>query len=176
MTTTGGSGERGGSRVVLMCGVAGSGKTTYAKRLETEGYVRLSIDEAVWNRFGRYGIDYAPPRYPEYSAAVEGALRDRLVALVRQGHDVVVDFSFWRRATRDEYKRLIEDAGGQWRLVYLKVAPTVLRGRLDERRQRFDADAAFPITDDMLRSYLGAFEEPSGEGEEVITSPEPESD
>ena len=40
-----------------MCGVAGSGKTTYAQRLEAEGYVRLSIDEEIWQRFGRFGID-----------------------------------------------------------------------------------------------------------------------
>lgn len=30
------------SRVVLMCGIAGAGKTTYARRLERDGYVRLS--------------------------------------------------------------------------------------------------------------------------------------
>jgi signal recognition particle GTPase len=34
-------------RVVLMCGLAGSGKTTYATQLEVQGYVRLSIDEEV---------------------------------------------------------------------------------------------------------------------------------
>jgi predicted kinase len=51
------------SRVVLMCGIAGSGKTTYAQRLERDGYVRLSIDEEVWRRFGRYGLDYEPAAY-----------------------------------------------------------------------------------------------------------------
>ncbi len=158
-------------RVVLMCGVAGAGKTTYAQRLECEGYIRLSIDEEVWSRFGRYGINYDSTQYREHSAAVEKELRHRLVSFIQQGRDVVVDFSFWRRATRDAYKRLIEDAGGRWRLVYLKVDPAVLRARLHERRERFDANAAFPITDDILTSYLAGFEEPSGEGEEVITSP-----
>ena len=33
------------SKVVMMCGVCGSGKTTYAKQLEKNGFVRLSIDE-----------------------------------------------------------------------------------------------------------------------------------
>lgn len=157
--------------VVLMCGVAGSGKTTYAQRLESEGYIRLSIDEEVWSRFGRYGIDYDAAQYREHSAAVEKELRHRLVSLIQQGCDIVVDFSFWRRATRDRYKRLIEDTGGRWRLVYLKVDPDVLRARLHERRQRFDANAAFPITDHILASYLAGFEEPTGEGEEVITAP-----
>ncbi|MEV1201147.1 AAA family ATPase [Microbispora rosea] len=42
-------------RVVMMCGVAGAGKTTYAQELEQRGYARLSIDEAVWALIGRDG-------------------------------------------------------------------------------------------------------------------------
>lgn len=157
--------------VVLMCGIAGSGKTTYARQLEDAGYVRLSIDEEVWERFGRYGVDYTPAQYAEHSATVENDLRDRLVWLVGERRNVVVDFSFWQRRTRDEYKRLVVAAGGRWRLIYLKTDPDVLRERLNTRRRRFDANAAFPITDGILADYLAAFEEPSGEGEEIVTAP-----
>ncbi len=83
----------------------------------------------------------------------------------------MVDFSFWQRARREHYTRLIEDVGGRWRLLYLKVDPALLRQRLDERSRRFDANAAFPITKKLLTSYLADFEEPNGEGEEVLTSP-----
>lgn len=74
--------------MVLTCGPPGAGKTTYARRLETAGYIRLSIDEEVCSRFGRYGVDYEPHRYAELSATAESALRDRLAALIREG---------WRR-------------------------------------------------------------------------------
>ncbi|WP_407991977.1 AAA family ATPase [Kitasatospora sp. CMC57] len=40
--------ERG--LVVMMCGLPGSGKSTYARALEGRGYTRLSIDEVVWSR------------------------------------------------------------------------------------------------------------------------------
>ena len=168
-----GEGARGGPLVVLLCGVAGSGKTTYAQQLELEGYVRLSMDEEIWARFGRYGIDYESADYDRLSAAAEDVLRERLVTLIRQGRDVVVDFSFWQRANRDRYKRLVEAAGGTWRLVYLRVDPAVLRQRLDERAERCDANAAFPITRDTLDAYLAGFEEPRGEGEEVIALGDP---
>ena len=46
----------------------------------------------------------------------------------------------------------------------------MLTQRLEERTQRFDANAAFPITHDLLASYLASFEEPNGEGEVVINS------
>jgi AAA domain len=65
---------------------------------------------------------------------------------------VVVDFSFWRAAQRLRYKQLVEECGGEWKLVYLEAAPEVLRQRLKQRSERFDANAAFPITPDVLSS------------------------
>ena len=61
------------SLVVLMCGIAGAGKTTYAQKLEAQGYIRLSKDEEIWERFGRYGIDYDPSLYQEHLGSVEAA-------------------------------------------------------------------------------------------------------
>jgi len=43
--------------VLLMCGVSGAGKTTYSKQKEQEGYVRLAIDELIWEDYGVYGVD-----------------------------------------------------------------------------------------------------------------------
>jgi septin family protein len=51
--------------IIMMCGVAGSGKTTYAQQLEKEGFVRLSIDEEIWKVNGRYGIDYPAEKYSD---------------------------------------------------------------------------------------------------------------
>jgi predicted kinase len=153
---------------VLICGIAGAGKTTYAKELEAQGFVRLSIDEEVWERFGRYGVDYDPSMYDKYSADAEAVLRERLTELVRSGRDVVVDYSFWERSTRDRYKRLVVEAGGCWELVYLKVSPERLRQRLAARRGRYDANAAFPITDALLERFVAGFQEPDGEGETVV--------
>ncbi len=51
-------------------------------------------------------------------------MRRRLVDVVGQGCDVVVDLSFWRRASRDRYKQLVETAGGRWRLLYLQSGTT----------------------------------------------------
>jgi hypothetical protein len=51
---------------------------------------------------------------------------------------------------------------------YLKANEAVLRARLTERAERFDANAAFPIADELLTQFLSAFEAPSDEGEEVV--------
>ncbi|WP_047982570.1 AAA family ATPase [Ornithinibacillus contaminans] len=154
--------------VVMMCGIAGSGKTTFAQQLEKEGFVRLSIDEEVWATNGRYGIDYPVEKYREYSDEAHVRLRKRLVKLIHDKKQVVVDSSFWQRKERDDFKQLIERAGGKWMLLYLKVHPDELRKRLNIRSQRFDANAAFPITEEILTSFLNSFEPPKGEREVVI--------
>ena len=106
--------------MVLLCGVTGSGETTFAQQLGTEGNARLS-------------------------AAAEDILRQRLVSLIRQGCEGLLDFSFWQRATRDRYKRLVEATCRTWRLLHLHVDPAVLGQRLHDRDKRFDANASFPI-------------------------------
>ncbi|MGP1910579.1 AAA family ATPase [Metabacillus sp. JX24] len=154
--------------VVIMCGLAGSGKTTLSQKLEKSGFVRLSIDEEVWSANGRYGIDYPIEKYREYLNQAHLRLRNKLVRLIHNKEQVVVDSSFWRKAERVEYKQLIEAAGGKWCIIYLKVSHADLLNRLKVRSNRFDANAAFPITEDILTGFLNRFEVPNGEGEIVI--------
>ena len=68
--------------VVLMCGLAGSGKTTFSQRLEAKGFARLSFDELVWSRAGRFGVDYDPADYQRHLEAARPVLQERLVALM----------------------------------------------------------------------------------------------
>ena len=153
-----------------MCGLAGSGKTTFAQALEARGFTRLSVDEELWSRYGRFGVDYPADRYAELSARVRLEMRQRMVTLVEQGRNVVVDSAFWQRAARDEVKALVESHGGRWRLVYLQLELDELRQRLAVRAERCDANAAFVITDEILAGYVADFEPPQGEGEEDGTA------
>jgi predicted kinase len=155
--------------VHLLAGLTGSGKTTYARRLEAEGVLRLSVDEEVFARHGRYGVDYPEHEYPERERPVVRDIRNRLAEAVRAGRSVVLDYGLWLRTEREEYKKLVEDAGGTWRLIHLKVDKAELLRRLAERNQRSATDAnALTVTPEMLDDFFARFEEPSGEGEEII--------
>src|SRR5690242_20047234 len=87
--------------VVMMCGVAGSGKTTFSQQLEKEGFVRLSIDEEIWATNGRYGVDFPIEKIEEYKKVAERKLRNQLIQLIHDKEQVVIDFSFWDRARRE---------------------------------------------------------------------------
>lgn len=154
--------------VFLLCGLTGSGKTTYAKKLEATGVVRLSPDEEVFARHGAYGIDYPEHEYFDRERPVIAEIRERLHDLVRAGHSVVLDQGLWRREDRDDYKRLVEEAGGAWRLLYFKADRDLLLDRLAERNRRLGDPNALQVSREALEDFIGRFEEPSGEGEQVI--------
>jgi predicted kinase len=156
--------------VVLMCGLAGSGKTTVSKQVEARGFLRLSFDEQLWESCGRFGIDYPAEAYPRMQDVARAILMDRFLEALAERTPTVIDSAFWNRAARDGHKALVEDHGGSWRLLYLKADPGLLRRRLSIRAERFDANAAFPITDDVLDRFLRSFEPPDGEGEIVVAA------
>jgi predicted kinase len=152
--------DSGTATVFMMCGVAGSGKTTFAQNLQRYGCVRLSIDEEIWSTYGRYGIDYAAEKYLEYQQTAEHRLRRILIECLERGSNVVIDYSFWRRSKRDEYRALIKDHHRPAQLIYMQADLRTLKTRLREREQRFDANAAFAITEATLSQYLWGFEAP----------------
>lgn len=154
--------------VYLLCGLTGSGKTAYAKRLEAEGCARLSIDELVHARHGRYDVDYPASHYPRHYEEAVSELDRRLVELLEANQSVVLDHGLWQRLDRDRYKALVEAQGGRWELLYFKVEPSVLRRRLAQRNQQGGANALI-VSDDMLTDFIARFEAPSGEGERVLS-------
>ena len=89
-----------------MCGPAGSGKSTVARELEAKGMTRLSFDREAWRR----GI-HVMPLPAEVHEEIERELRARLIALVKRGGDVVLDFSFWSRRSRRAYRDLLRPLG-----------------------------------------------------------------
>ena len=154
---------------VLMCGVAGSGKTTFAMALEDAGFLRLSIDEELWRRHGRYGLDFPAADYPALLEPVRVWMQAQVAEAVRAGQAVVIDSSFWSRAHREAFKAEVEGAGGRWRLIYLHAQPELLQRRLAARREQPDQRGAIPVDDAMLARFLRSFEAPIGEGETTVT-------
>ncbi|MFG3165452.1 AAA family ATPase [Streptomyces sp. NPDC048232] len=160
-------GREAGSVVYLLVGLAGSGKTTYAQhRLEPAGALRLSVDELVHARHGSYGVDYPERDYFALETPVVAEVRERLVELVAAGRDVVLDHGLWLRSARQEWKKLVEEAGGRPQLLFFPVERAELLRRLEERNLREDANA-LTVTESALDDFYARFEPPEGEGEEI---------
>ena len=78
--------------VYLLVGGASDGRVAYARALEAQGAVRIPV--------GDHG---------------------ELAGHVAAGRDVVLDHGLEDGRRRDEYKRLVDEHGGQWCLINFTV-------------------------------------------------------
>ncbi|KAJ9614135.1 hypothetical protein H2200_002271 [Cladophialophora chaetospira] len=158
--------------VVMTCGLAGAGKSTLSRELVQAHptFERISIDVVLHAKHGVYRVDYPAEKHEEFqNQAAEECDARLLELLIVEDHDIMVDQSFYRKADRDEVKRLVESHGARWILVYLNATKEVLWKRIQDRRQGVrDADFAYDVTEQVLDRYLRGFDVPKGEGEIVI--------
>jgi predicted kinase len=139
-----------------MCGPAGSGKTTVARDLERAGLVRLSFDEEAWRR----GIR-VQPLPPDVRADIERHLQERLLALVAHERDVVLDFSFWSRRMREDYRRLLRPLGVEPETVYLATPREAVLARVRARAGAAADEVCLP--EEVAARYFDHFEPPTPE-------------
>ena len=67
--------------------------------------------------------------------------------------------SFLKLRNRNFYKELIQKAGAETELVYMKASKELLKKRLYKRNQVLNANSPFVITDEILEHHYHAFQE-----------------
>lgn len=155
MSSIGGGEERSGARrgrLVIVCGLPGSGKTTRALHLAAQ----------------YQGIRFCPD---EWMVALglsvwDSGMRDRIEALqwavatdlLRVGATVIIEWGTWARSERDHLRREAKALGSSVELCFLNVP-------LDElwRRIRARGMEDPPIGRSDLEQWFGIFQAPAEE-------------
>ena len=154
--------------VYLLCGLPGSGKTTYAKKIvDEQGVLSLSIDDEMIKRYGVAGIDYPTEKRNEYKTSVMEIIKSKIVEDIRNGQSVVLDFGVRKKMDREYFRDLVESNGAEMQLIYLKASRALLLERLN-RRADIEKGNNFIVTPDMLDERIAIFEEPNNGNEKVI--------
>ncbi|MEV4506636.1 AAA family ATPase [Streptomyces klenkii] len=96
----------------------------------------------------------------------------RLTEHLTTGDEVVLDHVLWFQTDRDARKKLVEAAGGRWRLVYLPVDRDKLLRRLADRNRREDANA-LTVTASALDDFFARFEPPAHHEHAIIHAGDP---
>lgn len=159
------------ARVVLMCGVSGSGKTFFSRELEKNGYVRLSVDELLWELYGP--MSHRVP-LEEQRVMIAGAmeeLRRQMATHLEAGERVVVDATFCKRAKRRSFVEFCRNRGAEPLFVYMKAGLPLLKERMKRREGRGPNDQIVPS--ERLSLFFSNFESP-GADENFITVAESE--
>lgn len=137
-----------------MCGPAGSGKSTHARRLEADGMTRLSFDQTAW------ALGYREMPLPEdVHRHIKRQLCAELVRLLADGRDVVLDFSFWSRSMRDEWRAVVEAHGLVPETIYLATDRETVLTRIRER-EGGDGDD-FELDVETAARYFDNFQPPT---------------
>jgi predicted kinase len=141
----------------LMVGLPCSGKTTLARQLEADlPGLRLTPDE--WH-IALFGQDADDPAHDQRHDAVEGLMWRVAERTLQLGTDVILDFGFWTRHERDDFRARAAGLGAQFAIHYTPCAPDELLRRLAQRNAAAPA-GAFVISEAALRGWIARFEPP----------------
>jgi len=139
-------------RLIIVCGLPGSGKTSHAKQVEQNlRGVRFCPDEwmeavgiSLWDNEARQRIE-----------RLQWNVAQKILSL---GRSVVIEWGTWARSERDILRTGARKLGAAAELHFLDAPVDVLFDRI--RRRKTETPA---ITFDDIQSWAEMFERPSSE-------------
>lgn len=158
-----------GKGIVVMRGLAGSGKTTASQALlETIGVVRTRSDVERKRMHGLAALDRSAGARDLYAPAATEATYDRLRAAARTivgaGWTAIVDATFLRRSQREMFRALAIEFRVPFVIVDVRAREATLRERIVRRQARANdaSDASLAVLAQQIETQeaLAADEQP----------------
>jgi predicted kinase len=139
-------------RLIIVCGLPGSGKTTHAKQLERKlRAIRLCPDEWMTT----LGINLHDSKIRERIEALQWKLTEDLLTI---GQTVIIEWGTWGRSERDALRAGARGLGANVELHFLDVPIDNLFERIQQRNRESP-----PIQRSDLLLWADTFERPSSE-------------
>jgi len=152
--------SRTGPRLIIVCGLPGSGKTTLAKELEGRlRAIRFSPDE--W--MDALSLDVYDEERRGKIEALQWKFGQELLAL---GLTVIIEWGTWGRSERDTLRLGARALGAAVELHYLAAPADVLFDRIQRRRLENP-----PIERDALTRWSEIFQVPTPEEMALFDKP-----
>ncbi len=142
----------------LMVGLPCSGKTTLAQKLEQElPALRLTPDEWQLRLFGQ---DAAESEHDARHSLIEAMLWNIASRALELGTNVILDFGFWAREEREDYRLRAEHLGAGSEVHFLDVSEAELLRRLEERNTRHSQES-YLISEAAMKPWIAFFQKPT---------------
>ncbi len=124
------------------------------------GALRLTPDE--WQYF-LFGHDISDPEHDERHTKIEELMWEIAVKALKAGVDVILDFGFWTKSERDEFRRKAHSFGANFQIHYMNVPNDIIWKRLSVRNKSAGKNAVFYVGKDEFDEWSGLFEIPTKE-------------
>lgn len=149
-----------GPRLIILCGLPGSGKTTLAQALEKKLHaIRFAPDEWM--------DDLALNHWDEEKRARIEALQWKLgQELLAQGLIIIIEWGTWGKSERDTLRLAARALGAAVELHYLSAPTDVLFNRIQQRDRETP-----PIQQETVLQWLEAFQAPTPEEMKLYDKP-----
>ena len=142
----------------LMVGLPCSGKTTYARQLEQDTFaLRLTPDEWHTRLFGQ---DVEETEHDARHFLIESMLWDVAARVLELGVNVIIDFGFWAKSEREDYRARAAQLGASSEIHYMDASAEVLLERLAIRNAHLAQGAAY-IPEAKLKEWIDFFPVPT---------------
>lgn len=130
------------TKLVIIRGAAGSGKTTYAEQFVADGYVRVESDDFFTDRNGIYRWD---------QTRMTEVFRKQFVKVTRylfSGQDVVMPGCFTKLSDMKDYINFCHDYGIEYEIYEMKTQFQNIHGVTDDKVE---------LMRNRFQPYAGAF-------------------
>lgn len=142
----------------LMVGLPFSGKTTLARKLEQEcSALRLTPDEWHVRLFGQ---DAREPEHDTRHSQIEAMLWKIASRALELGTNVILDFGFWAREEREDFRLRAKQLGASSEVHFLDVPEDELLRRLEGRNSQ-PSQESFYISVEMMKPWIAFFQRPT---------------
>ena len=122
--------------------------------------LRLTPDEwQIW----LFGQDAHDPAHDMRHSLIEAQLWKIAERALVLGTSIILDFGFWAKEEREDYRMRAQALGARSEVVFMDVGDEELLRRLRERNGRL-TDTTFYIPEESMRGWISSFQKPD-EGE-----------
>ena len=143
-----------------MVGLPCSGKTTKAKELEKEYFaLRLTPDEWHVNLFGH---DTSDPDHDKRHFLIEDMLWQIAARALSLGTNIILDFGFWAKEEREDYRSRAKNLGVRSEIVFMNVDEEELIKRVRTRNKNLTNTIAY-IPEELMMDWIQFFQRPDAD-------------
>ncbi|MBV6628165.1 MAG: ATP-binding protein [Rivularia sp. (in: Bacteria)] len=139
----------------LIYGFAGAGKTTFARKLEAEiSAIRFTHDEWMVKL---YGHNPDEERFSDYYNRISDLIWNLTMQLLGLDRDVILDFGFWSRKSRDEARYKAKIANAEVKFYFVTCSEEVIRKRVAKRNSNLTNDSLW-IDENAFELFKQSYE------------------